>query len=96
MEATIADRFRAAIASGAFWTADELLTAYRAEVEARWNAATEEERAAIRDEVNALLGWARRLTLVRRSHAQSKLVRINSQRAYAAAARSSGVWEVQG
>ncbi len=97
-----ADRFRAAIASGAFSQADELLEEYRVEVEARWHgAANDAERSAVKTEVEDLLEWARKLTVIRRAHVQSKLVRLNSQQAYARRAeaesgRGGNVWEMQG
>ena len=91
-----ADRFRAAIASGAYWTAEELLGDYRREVEARWNEdISGDQRDALRQEVESLLTWARRLTIARRAHAHSKLARISSQRAYAGS-RSTNVWQLQG
>jgi hypothetical protein len=84
MDAPLADRFRSAIASGAYWTAEELLVTYRGEIERRWSAAASDtERSDIKNEVDALLSWARTMTLARRSHTQAKLVRLNSQRAYA-------------
>lgn len=91
-----ADRFRAAIAAGAYWTAEELLAEYRREVESRWQGASDAGRLELKIEVETLLQWARKLTLVRRAHAQAKLVRLNSQRAYAGPARQSNVWQMQG
>jgi len=92
-----ADRFRAAIAGGNYWTAEEALAEYRREVDARWSGATSAaERLALKTEVESLLQWARKLTLARKAHAQSKLARLQSQRAYAGPARETNVWQVQG
>ncbi len=93
-----ADRFRAALASGAYWTAEETLAEYRREIEQRWHAASnDQERGEIKTEVEALLSWARRLTLVRKSHAGAKLIRLGSQRAYGAGnGRPGRLLEMQG
>ena len=98
MEIRLADRFRAAIASGSYWTAEELLCAYRREIEGRWHAATSDsERGEIKSEVDTLLGWARTMTLARRSQVQAKLVRLSSQRAYAGLpSRSNSLREIRG
>ncbi len=91
------DQFRAAIASGAFWRADELLVEYRREVEQRWQAATsDQERRAIKAEVDALLEWARRMTLIRRSQIGTKLGRVSSQSAYGAPREIRRVVEING
>jgi hypothetical protein len=98
MAPRLADRFRTAIASGAYWTAEELLVEYRREVEQRWQAAqSDTERGEIKHEVDVLLTWARRLTLVRKSQAGAKLMRLTSQRAYSGGvSRPTRVWEMQG
>ena len=60
-------RFR----SGAWSTAQELLAAFRLEVEASWRAAaTEQERRAISQNVTGFLQWARAMTITSREHAQ--------------------------
>ena len=78
------DHLHAAIQSGAWSTAQELLAAFRAEVEMSWRAAaTEQERRAIADNVTGFLEWARAMTIVSREHAQTRLNRLNRRHAYA-------------
>lgn len=74
----------AAIQSGAWSTAQELLAEFRLEVEASWHAAAnEQERRAISDSVTGFLQWARAMTLTSREHAQTRLNRLNRRHAYA-------------
>jgi len=78
------DHLHAAIQAGAWNTAQELLTAFRAEVETSWQAAaTEQERRAISHSVTGLLQWARAMTITSREHAQTRLNRLNRRNAYA-------------
>ena len=78
------DHLHAAIQAGAWSTAQELLTAFRAEVETSWRAAaTEQERRAISHSVTGLLQWARAMTITSREHAQTRLNRLNRRNAYA-------------
>lgn len=78
------DNLHAAIQSGAWSTAQELLTAFRLEVEASWHAAaSEQERRAISENVTSFLQWARAMTLTSREHARGKLTRLNRRHAYA-------------
>ena len=78
------DHLHAAIQSGAWSTAQELLAAFRLEVEASWRAAaTEEERRAISQNVTGFLQWARAMTVTSRAHAQADLSRLNRRHAYA-------------
>ena len=78
------DRLRAAIQSGAWSTAQELLTSFRVEVEAAWRAAaTEQERRAISQNVTGFLEWARAMTLTSREHTHTHLNRLNRRHAYA-------------
>jgi hypothetical protein len=77
------DHLHAAIQSGAWSTAQELLTAFRAEVEASWRAAaTEQERRAISENVTGFLQWARAMTITSRGHSQDRLNRLNRRHAY--------------
>ena len=79
----ISDHLHAAIRSGAWSTAQELLAAFRLEVEASWHAAaTEEERRAISQSVSGFLQWARAMTVTSRAHAHARLVRLNRRNAY--------------
>ena len=79
------DSLHAAIQSGAWSTAQELLAAFRAEVEASWRAAaTEQERRAISENVTSFLQWARAITITSREHTQDRLNRLNRSHAYAA------------
>ena len=78
------DHLHAAIQSGAWSTAQELLAAFRVEVEASWRAAaTEEERRAISENVTSFLQWARAMTVTSRDHDQTRLNRLNRRHAYA-------------
>ena len=78
------DSLHAAIQSGAWSTAQELLAAFRQEVETSWRAAaTEQERRAISDSVTGFLEWARAMTITSREHAQTRLNRLNRRHAYA-------------
>ena len=77
-------RLHAAIQTGAWSTAQELLAAFRLEVETAWRAAaTEGERRSISEDVTSFLQWARAMTLTNRQHLQSKLNRLEQGRAYA-------------
>ena len=78
------DNLYAAIQSGAWSTAQELLAAFRLEVEESWRAAaTEEERHAISHNVTGFLQWARAMTITSREHAQDRLNRLNRRNLYA-------------
>ena len=78
------DNLYAAIQSGAWSTAQELLAAFRLEVEASWRAAaTEQERRDISQNVTGFLQWARAMTVTSRAHAQSRVNRLNRRHAYA-------------
>jgi hypothetical protein len=78
------DRLQAAIQTGAWSTAQDLLASFRLEVEASWRAAaTEQERRAISHNVTGFLQWARAMTITSREHAHSRLNRLNRRNAYA-------------
>jgi len=78
------DHLHAAIQSGAWSTAQELLATFRLEVEASWRAAsTEEERRAISQNVTGFLQWAWAMTITSREHTQDRLNRLNRRHAYA-------------
>ena len=78
------DQLHAAIQSGSWSTAQDLLAAFRVEVEASWRAAaTELERQAISENVTSFLQWARAMTITSREHAQTRLNRLNRRHAYA-------------
>lgn len=84
MERKLTDRLHAAIQTGAWSTAQELLASFRLEVEASWRtAATEQERRDISQNVTGFLQWARAMTLTSREHAHSRLGRLNRRHAYA-------------
>ena len=84
MEPKLADRLHAAIQSGAWSTAQELLGAFRLEVETSWRAAaTEQERRAISENVTAFLKWARAMTLTSREHTRARLNGLSRRHAYA-------------
>jgi len=84
MQPKLTDRLHAAIQTGAWSTAQELLASFRLEVEASWYAAaTEQERRAISENVTSFLQWARAMTLTSREHARGKLTRLNRRHAYA-------------
>jgi len=85
MEPRTSDRLHAAIQSGAWSTAQDLLTAFRREVEASWRAAkTEQERRVIARETTGFLEWARAMTITSRAHAAGSLNRLSRRHAYAA------------
>jgi hypothetical protein len=78
------DNLHTAIQSGAWSTAQDLLTAFRLEVEASWRAAaTEQERRAISQNVTGFLQWARAMTITSREHTQDRVNRLNRRHAYA-------------
>lgn len=78
------DQLHAAIRSGAWSTAQDLLTAFRLEVEASWRAAaSEQERRSISQDVTGFLQWARAMTLVSREQNQTRLNHLNRRSAYA-------------
>ena len=84
MEPKTADRLHAAIQTGAWSTAQELLASFRLEVEASWlAAATEQERRAISQDVTGFLQWARAMTITSRAHTQTHLSRLERRHAYA-------------
>jgi len=86
----ISDRLHAAIQTGAWSTAQELLTSFRVEVEAAWRtAASEQERRAISQNVTGFLQWARAMTVTSREHTRTRLNRLNRQQAYAGPAPSN-------
>lgn len=77
------DSFRKAVSAGAFAEAEQLLEAYRRDVEACWNAATSDDtRLAIVTEVSEVFEWARTATLAARSHTQRKLILLSRESAY--------------
>jgi hypothetical protein len=77
------DSFRKAVSAGAFAEAEQLLEAYRRDVEACWNAAASDDaRLAIVTEVSEVFEWARTATLVARSHTQRKLILLSRESAY--------------
>ena len=77
------DSFRKAVSAGAFAEAEQLLEAYRRDVEASWHAATsDDQRLAIAIEVGEVFEWARTATLVARSHTQRKLILLRRESAY--------------
>lgn len=78
------DQLHAAIQSGAWSTAQDLLAAFRVEVEASWRTAvTEEERRSISENVTGFLQWARAMTITSREHTNDRLNRLNRRHAYA-------------
>ena len=84
------DSLHSAIQSGAWSTAQELLTAFRLEVEASWRAAaSEQERRAISNSVTGFLQWARAMTLTSREHAHTRLNNLNRRHAYAGPSSSN-------
>ena len=84
MRTKTSKRLHAAIQTGSWSTAQELLSAFRAEVETAWRAAaTEGERRNISEDVTSFLQWARAMTLTSRQNLQTKLCSIEHQRAYA-------------
>lgn len=84
MERKLTDRLHAAIQTGAWSTAQELLASFRVEVETSWRAAaTEQERRDISENVTGFLQWARAMTVTSREHANDRLNRLNRRHAYA-------------
>jgi hypothetical protein len=88
MPSRTVELLRSAVSSGAYLEAERLLGAYRAEMQANWEASTSAaQRAAIVAEVGELLEWARVATLAARSHAQRKLIHLARRNAYAISSR---------
>jgi hypothetical protein len=84
------DQLHSAIQNGAWSTAQELLAAFRLEVETSWRAAaTEQERRAISENVTGFLQWARAMTITSREHASDRLNRLSRRHAYAGPAVSN-------
>ena len=84
MEPKTADRLHAAIQTGTWSTAQDLLVSFRLEVEASWRAAAnEQERRAISQNVTGFLQWARAMTLTSRSQTHARLSRLERRHAYA-------------
>ena len=84
MPTKISSRLHAAIQTGAWSTAQELLASFRLEVEASWRAAAnEQERRDISENVTSFLQWARAMTLTSRENAKDKLSRLEHRHAYA-------------
>ena len=97
MQPRLTDRLHAAIQTGAWSTAQELLTDFRLEVEASWRAAAnEQERRAISHNVTSFLQWARAMTIISRDHTRSRLNRLNRSHAYAGPAPSNPYRGVDG
>ena len=97
MQPRLTDRLHAAIQTGAWSTAQDLLADFRLEVEASWRAAaTEQERRAISQNVTGFLQWARAMTIVSRQHTHSRLNRLNRSQAYAGPAQSNPYRGVDG
>ena len=84
MELKTNDRLHAAIQTGAWSTAQDLLASFRLEVEASWRAAaTEQERRTISQNVTGFLEWARAMTLTSREQTHAHLNRLERRHAYA-------------
>jgi len=84
MELRTSDRLHAAIQTGAWSTAQDLLASFRLEVEASWRAAaTEQERRTISQNVTGFLEWARAMTLTSREQTHAHLNRLERRHAYA-------------
>jgi hypothetical protein len=84
MEPKLTDRLHAAIQTGAWSTAQELLASFRVEVETSWRAAaTEQERRDISQNVTGFLQWARAMTLTSRERAHERLNHLHRRHAYA-------------
>ena len=84
MELRTSDRLHAAIQTGAWSTAQDLLASFRLEVEASWRAAaTEQERRTISQNVTGFLEWARAMTLTSREQTHAHLSRLERRHAYA-------------
>jgi hypothetical protein len=83
MPTKTSSRLHAAIQTGAWSTAQDLLTSFRLEVEAAWRtAATEQERRTISEDVTLFLQWARAMTLTSRQQLQTRLNGLEHRRAY--------------
>jgi len=83
MEVRTSDRLHAAIQTGAWSTAQDLLASFRLEVEASWRAAaTEQERRTISQNVTGFLEWARAMTLTSREQTHAHLNRLERRHAY--------------
>jgi len=83
MERKLTDRLHAAIQTGAWSTAQELLASFRLEVEASWRAAaTEQERRDISHNVTGFLQWARAMTITSREHTRTRLNGLQRGHAY--------------
>jgi hypothetical protein len=77
-------RLHAAIQTGAWSTAQDLLASFRLEVEAVWRAAaTDQERRTISEDVTSFLQWTRAMTMTSRQTLQNKLNGLEHRRAYA-------------
>jgi len=74
--------FRAAIRSGNYAAADQLLNDVQQEVEQRWHASNIEERRSLAAETFDLLAWARTVVLCGRAQTQRKLADISRHGAY--------------
>ena len=84
MEPRTSDRLHAAIQSGAWSTAQDLLAAFRLEVEASWRAATtEQERRPSLPKRTGFLQWARAMTITSRAACADSLNRLSRRHAYA-------------
>ena len=74
--------FRAAIRSGNYAAADQLLSEVRHEVEERWHSADPDERRSLAAETFDLLSWARTAVQCGRAQVQRKLTDISRHSAY--------------
>jgi hypothetical protein len=74
--------FRAAIRSGNYAAADQLLNEVQHEVEQRWRSAGPEERRSLAAETFDLLSWARTAVMCGRAQSQRKLADISRHSAY--------------
>ena len=84
MELRTSDRLHAAIQTGAWSTAQDLLASFRLEVEASWrSAASEQERRVISENVSGFLQWARAMTITSREHASTRLNGLKRRHSYA-------------
>src|ERR1700681_3508311 len=79
---TASERLRRAVAAGNFEAVEQLLTEYRAEVEADWRMATDEQRRVIARDATSLLAWIRHSLLAPRSHAQLRHMQSGRESAY--------------
>jgi siroheme synthase (precorrin-2 oxidase/ferrochelatase) len=82
MPSNSVDEIRAAIAAGAFDTADQLLESLRRDIEAALPQASPAERESMAAEIGELLSWSRKTVLARRSHLQRKLTQLTRGGAY--------------